>query len=216
MSRFSVSSSGNAEPASRSSRRSGLASPAALAGALLVAASAILSQTTHATAPGLQQTVESIRQILAKDGLYERTTTTQRQDYKSVTERKYEVTEVDGCKLVVVSSGHSHADMLAQGRTSDRKWNDIFHPDFSLMDPSTVVVNDPEAPQPQWQVKGYLVRISIEMGKPLMVASTVDLATNTVRDLPGLPAFSVFVSSREAADKLAKDFAQMATACRAN
>ena len=214
MSRFSLLSFTRTSTRHSSSRKR-LAVSAAVSCFLLATTTAILSQASH-PGPGVQQSVDAIRQILAKDSLYERTTTTQRQDYKSLTERKYQVTETDGCKMVIVVSGHSHAEMPAQNRINDRKWNDIYHPDFSVMDPSTVVVNEPEPPQPQWQVKGYLVRISVEIGKPLMVSSTVDLATNASRILPGLPNLAVYVSSREAADKLAKTFGQLATACQAN
>lgn len=215
MPRFSVSSATGCKLVSGKLNRKRLIILAAAACALSVAASGICSQAVQASADqSLQQNVEAIRQILAKDGLYQRTTTTERKDYNSVMERKFAVTEADGCKLVVVSSVHSRSEMPTQNRVTDRNWNDIYRPDFSVMDPAGVVVEDPAPPQPQWQVKGYLVRISVEVGKPLIVASTVDKATNAARDMPGLPALAVYVSSREAADLLAKKFSAVAAACR--
>ena len=182
----------------------------------LAAAGAGFGSIQAASGQSLQQYADAIRQILTKDGLYQRTTVTTRNDYKSVTERTYSVPKADGCKLTVVSSAHIHTEMTAQNRVSDRKWNDIFQPDFSVMDPGSVTVADPDPSQAQWQVKGYMVRIAVEVGKPPMGASTVDLKTNSAQEMPGLPTLAVYVSSREAADQLAKKFAQMATACRAN
>lgn len=194
-----------------------VAAPAAAGCALLAGVFCLGSQGVQAaSSPNLQQSVEAIRQILAKDGQYLRTTTTARKDYKSLTERKFSVSEADGCKLIVKSDAHVHTELTEQKRVSDREWSDIYRPDFSLMDPSTVTVTDPEPPQEQWQTKGYMVRISVEVDKPLMIASSVDPKSNTARDMPGLPTLAVYVTSRETADRLGKAFAQLATACRAN
>jgi len=163
----------------------------------------------------LQQGIDVIRQSLAKDGLYERTTTTTRGNYASKTERKFTLSEAKGCNLVVTSDSHIHTEMPQRNRVTDRRWSDIYHPDFTIMDPSTATVIAPEPPQANWETKGYLVRISIEVGKPLMVASTVDPATNQARDMPGVPTLAVYVTNKATADRLAKAFAQVATACRA-
>src|SRR5581483_4239540 len=173
----------------------------------------IFSQASSNT---LQQGIDTIRQILAKDGLYSRSTTSARNNYKSLTERKFSLSAADGCKLVVESDSHVHTEEPTQNHVSDRMSTEVLHPDFSVMDTASVYVGDPQPPQPTWEAKGYLVRISVEVGKPMIVASTVDKATNTAHVLPGLPTLAVYVSSREAADRLAAAFKQVATACRAN
>lgn len=178
---------------------------------LLLAVPPISSQAAATLQPG----IDSIRQILARDGLYSRTTTSARNNYKSVTERKYALSEANGCKLTVASESHAHVEMPTQNRVTDRRSTDVFRTDFSQMDPASVYVGDPQPPQATWETKGYLVRIAVELGKPPILASTVDKETNAARDLPGVPMLAVYVSSRESADKLAKAFAQVATACHA-
>lgn len=164
----------------------------------------------------LRQGIDVIRQSLAKDGLYERITTSARNNYKSVTQRKFSLTEAIGCKLVVTSEAQIHTEMAERNRVTDRHVIEIYRPDFSTMDPSSATVIAPEPPQGNWETKGYLVRISIEVGKPLMIASSVDPATNSARDMPGVPTLAVYVTNKETADRLAKAFAQVASACRAN
>jgi hypothetical protein len=160
----------------------------------------------------LQQGIDLIKQILAKDGLYTRSTKSGTQ-YKSVTERKFEVTAVKGCQLVVTSNLHTHTEMPAQNRVSDRKATELFHPDFSGLDPASVIVSDPQPPQPTWQTTGYLVRIGVTSGKPPIAASSWNEQTNEEHDLPPLPNLAVYVTSKDQADRLAKAFAQVATAC---
>jgi len=185
--------------------------PAAVCGLVLAGQGFVSAQGQT-----LQRGIDVIRQSLAKDGVYERTTTTTRGNYKSETRRKFSLSEADGCKLVVVSESHIHTEMPKQNRVTDRRWSDIYHPDFTTMDPATATVIPPEPPQATWETKGYLVRISIETGQPLMIGSTVDPATNQARDMPGVPTLAVYVTSKETADRLAKAFAEVATACRAN
>jgi hypothetical protein len=186
------------------------ATPAALCG--LALAGPVFPSAQGQT---LEQGIAVIRQSLAKDGLYERVTTTARGNYKSLTQRKFTLSEAKGCNLVVVAESHIHAEMPHQNRITDRRWSDIYRPDFTTMDPASATVIAPEPPQANWETKGYLVRISIEAGKPLMVGSTVDSATNQARDMPGVPTLAVYVTNKETADRLAKAFAQVATACRA-
>jgi hypothetical protein len=186
--------------------------PAVLCG-LALATPRISSQASTNT---LQQGIDTIRQILAKDGLYSRSTTSARNNYKSLTEKTFSLSAAAGCKLVVESDSHAHIEEPTQNRVSDRKSTEVFHPDFSVMDSASVYVGDPEPPQPTWEAKGYLVRISVEVGKPLIVASAIDKEHNAARDMPGLPALAVYVSSRAAADRLAAAFKQVATACRAS
>ena len=183
----------------------------AAAGCLLLAAPRLISQA--AQNQKLQQATDLIKEILAKDGLYTRSTKSENGQYKSAMERKFEVTAVNGCQLVVSSASHIHTEMPAQNRVSDRKSTEIFHPDFSALDPAGVIVSDPQPPQPTWEMKGYLVRIAVEVGKPPMKASSRIEQTNEEHDLPPLPNLSVYVTSRDQADRLAKAFAQVATAC---
>jgi hypothetical protein len=187
---------------------------ATLATCMLSTAPQMASQATHVQK--LQQDIDSVREILAKDGLYVRSTTNTRADYKSATERKFSLSEVDGCRLTVTSDAHSHAEIPAQKRITDRSWTDIYKPDFSVMDPASVVVADPQPPQPSWEVKGYLVRISVEPGKPLMLASSLDKQTKEYHDVPGLPNLAVYVTSRDSADRLARAFKQLAASCHSN
>jgi hypothetical protein len=187
-----------------------VAALAAVVCGLLLAAPRIISQGSS-----MQASIDVIRQILAKEGVYSRTTTSARNNYKSVTERKFSLSEANGCKLTVQSDTHVHMEEPTQNRVTDRRSLDIFRPDFSAMDASSIYVADPQPPQAAWETKGYLVRISVEIGKPPMVASTVDKATNEARDLPPLPMLAVYVGSRESADKLAKAFTQVAAACHA-
>ena len=171
----------------------------------------------HAAPAGnIQKLDEVIRQILAKDGMYSRTTWTANNTYKSVNERKFSVSEANGCRLIVVSDVHTHTEFPAQNRVTDHDWSDIFRPDFAHLDVSRITVADPEPRQPQWEAKGYLVRIPVVLGDPQIVASNVDKQTNKAQDLPRVPALTVYVSSREAADRLAKAFGELATACKAN
>jgi hypothetical protein len=163
----------------------------------------------------LQRGIDTIRQSLAKDGLYERLTTSSRGTYKSATQRKFSLSEASGCNLVVVSEAHIHTEMPERNRVTDRHWNDIYRPDFSVMDPASTRVVAPEPPQATWETKGYLVSISIEVGKSLMVASSVDPATNKARDMPPVPTLAVYVTNKETADRLARAFSEVATACRA-
>jgi hypothetical protein len=185
---------------------------AAASGALLLAGPICAS----AQGQTLQQGIDVIRQALAKDGLYERVTTTTRGNYKSSTQRKFSLSEAKGCSLVVVADSHIHTELPQKNRVTDRRWSDIYRPDFTTMDPATATVIAPEPPQANWETKGYLVRISIETGKSLMVSSTLDPATNQARDLPGVPTLAVYVTNKDTADRLAKAFAQVAAACRAN
>lgn len=185
-----------------------VAALAAVGCGLLLTAARMVSQ-----APSMQASVDVIRQILAKEGVYSRTTTSARNNYKSVTERKFSVSEASGCKIAVQSNTHVHTEEPTQNHVSDRRSIDTVHADFSVMDASSVYVADPQPPQPSWETKGYLVRISVEIGKPPMGASTVDPATNEGRDLPPLPMLAVYVGTRESADKLGKAFGQLATAC---
>ncbi|HEY2857199.1 MAG TPA: hypothetical protein VGJ21_02155 [Terracidiphilus sp.] len=161
----------------------------------------------------MQANIDVIRQILAKEGMYSRSTTSARNNYKSLTERKYTLSEATGCNLVVQSDSHVHTEEPTRNRVVDKRSTDSFRADFSAMDASSIYVEDPQPPQSTWEAKGYLVRIAVELGKPPMAASTVDKATNSARDLPSLPMLAVYVGSRESADKLAKAFAQVATAC---
>ena len=177
------------------------------AGCLVLGAPRVGSQDAK-----LQQGIDLIKQILAKDGLYTRTAKSGTQ-YKSVTERKFEVSEVKGCRLVVASNLHTHTEMPAQNRVSDRNATELFHPDFSGLDPASVVVSDPQPPQPSWEATGYLVRIGVEAGKPPIAASSRNDRTNEENDLPPLPNLAVYVRSKDQADRLAKAFAQVATAC---
>jgi hypothetical protein len=186
------------------------AMPAVLCGLVLAGQGFVSAQGQT-----LERGIDVIRQSLAKDGLYERITTTSRGNYTSRTQRKFSLSEAKGCSLVVVADSHIHAEMPQQNRVTDRRWSDIYHPDFAAMDPASATVIAPEPPQATWETKGYLVRISIEAGRPLMVGSTVDLATNQARDMPGVPTLAVYVTNKETADRLAKAFAQVATACRA-
>jgi hypothetical protein len=186
---------------------------------LLVTAGAILSlgprlNSQAAPLDKIQRSVDLIRQILDKDGLYTRTTTSGTQ-YKSVTERKFTLKEAKGCQLIVTSDVHTHTDMPAQHRVVDRKWTDIYRPDFSSLDPASVFESEPQPPQPNWEAKGYLVRIPVEVGKALIPASTVNNETNEEHGLPGLPNLAVYVTTREQADRLAKPFTGVATACHA-
>jgi hypothetical protein len=183
---------------------------AAAAGCLLLTATRLVSQAT----PGvkLQPGTDLVKEILAKDGLYTRTTTSGTQ-YKALTERKFALKEVKGCQLVVVSDTHTHTEMPAQNRVLDRTWTETYYPDFSILDPASVVVSDPPPPQPTWETKGYLVRIGVEIGKPPISASTQNNQTNEAHDLPPLPNLAVYVASRDQADRLAKAFTQVATAC---
>jgi hypothetical protein len=180
---------------------------------LMLALPPVSSQAASTT---LQQSIDTIRQILAKDGLYTRSTTSARNNYKSSTERKFSLSEANGCKLTVVSDSHVHMEMPEQNRVTDRRTSEIFQPDFSSLDPASVYVGDQQPPQATWVVKGYLVRIRVENGKLPIAASNVDKDTNESHDLPGVPNLAVYVSSREAADRLAKAFADVATACHAS
>lgn len=184
----------------------------AAAGCLLLTAPLVTSQGSPD--PKLQQGADLIRQILDRDGLYTRTTTSGSQ-YKAVTERKYSVKEVKGCQIVVASESHSHTEMPAQNRVVDRKWTDTYHPDFAGLDPASVVVGGEQPPQATWEAKGFLVRIGVEAGKPPIKASTQSAQTNEEHDLPPLPNLAVYVTSKEQADRLAKAFTQVATACHA-
>jgi hypothetical protein len=163
----------------------------------------------------LQQGTDLIKEILAKGGLYTRTTKSGN-GYKSVMERKFELTSATGCQMVVTSDIHIHTEMSAQNKVSDRNSTEIYHPDFTVFDPATVIVSDPQPAQPTWETKGYLVRIAVEIGKPPMKASGRTQPTNEEHALPSLPNLAVYVTTREQADRLAKAFAQVATACRAN
>jgi hypothetical protein len=163
----------------------------------------------------LQQGTDVIKQILAKDGLYTRTTTSP-SGYKAVMERKFEVTSASGCQLVVAANVHTHTEMSAQNRVTDRSSTDIFRPDFSALDAANVTVADPQPAQPTWEMKGYLVRIGVEAGKAPIKASNRIQPTNEEHDLPPLPNLAVYVTTREQADRLAKAFADVATACHAN
>ncbi|UWZ82419.1 hypothetical protein [Occallatibacter riparius] len=185
----------------------------AAAGCLVLTAPRLISQ--GAQGQKLQQGVDQIKQILSKDGLYTRTTKSGDQ-YKSVMERKFEVTSANGCQMVVTSNIHVHTEMPAQNKVTDRSSAEVYHPDFSAFNPTSVIVEDPQPPQPTWETTGYLVRIAIEAGKPPMKASTRIQQTNEEHDLPPLPTLAVYVKTREQADRLAKAFAQVATACRAN
>ena len=189
-----------------------LAAVIAAAGMLAFAAR-LVSQTSHADK--LQQSVALIKQILEKDGLYTRSTTSKGGDYKSVTERKFSVRSANGCQLVVASDAHTHTEMPAQKRLVDRTWTDFYRPDFSLLDAASVAIQDPQPPQDTWVAKGYLVRIAVESGKAPIPASSVNMQTNKEKDLPGVPNLAVYVTSREQADRLAKAFTQVATACHA-
>jgi hypothetical protein len=191
--------------------RISLIAAAAAAGCLLLAAPGLISQA--AQNQKLQQATDQIKEILARDGLYTRTTKSPNGQYTSVMERKFELTTVNGCQMVVASNVHTHTEMPAQNRVSDRKTTDIYHPDFSVFDPASVTVSDPQPPQPTWEMKGYLVRIAIQAGGPPMKASTRIEQTSEEHDLPPLPNLSVYIASRDQADRLAKAFAQVATAC---
>jgi hypothetical protein len=184
---------------------------AAVATGCLLTAPRLSSQA--AQNPKAQQGIDLIKQILAKDGRYTRTTKSGNSQYKSVTERKFAVSAVKGCLVDVVSESHLHTEMSAQNREADRKSTDTFHVDFSALDPSSVVVSDPPPPQPGWETTGYLVRIKAEADKPPIRASTRDQQTNEEHDLPSLPNLALYVTSRDQADRLAKAFAQVATAC---
>lgn len=186
--------------------------PALALGGFALAAPHILSQ---ASGGGLQQSIDTIRQILAADGLYTRTTTSALNNYKSATERHYSLTGANGCNLTFATDTHIHTEMPAQNRVTDRKSTDIFKPDFSTLDASSVHVGDPQPAQGTWEMKGYLVRIAVQIGKPRIEASSLDRETNEAHELPAVPMLAVYVSSRESADKLAKAFAQVATACHA-
>ncbi len=185
----------------------------AAAGCLLLTAPRLICQA--AQGQKLQQGVDQIKEILAKDGLYTRTTKSGEQ-YKSVMERKFQVASAKGCQVVVTSDIHTHTEMPAQNRVSDRNSTEFFYPDFSVFNPASVIVADPEPPQPTWEMKGYLVRIAVEAGKPPMKASSRVQQTNEQHDLPSLPNLAVYVKTREQADRLAKAFTEVATACRAN
>ena len=179
---------------------------------LLLTAPCLIGQ--GAQGQKLQQGVDQIKEILAKDGLYTRTTKSGDQ-YKSLMERKFELTSAKGCQMVVTVDTRIHTEMPSQNRVSDRNSTEIFYPDFSVFNPASVIVSDPEPPQPTWEVKGYLVRISVEVGKPPMKASTRIKQTNEDHDSPPLPNLAVYIKTREQADRLAKAFAQVATACHA-
>ena len=185
----------------------------AVSGAVLAAAVPVGSQAGHIDK--LQQSVDLIRQILDKDGLFTRTSTSSDGSYKSVTERKFSVKSANGCQLVVTSDVHTHAQLPGQQSGSDRVWLEVFRPDFSALDPATVVVQDPRPPQPTWETKGYLVRIAVQTGKAPIVVSSVNKETNKEQNLPGVPSLAVYVTSREQADRLAKAFTQAANACHA-
>ena len=180
--------------------------------AIVLAVPAVSSYAANNT---LQQGIDTIRQILAKDGRYSRITTSARKDYKSDTEKTFSVSAADGCKLTVQSESSIHTELPTQNRVIDRQSIDVFRSNFSQLDPATIEVGDPQPPQPTWQMSGYLVRVSVEAGKPFIIASTIDKATNATHDLPGVPTLAVYVSSREAADRLAAAFKQVTTACRA-
>jgi hypothetical protein len=195
---------------SRRFRRISLLVAACAAGCLLIAPR-LISQSGQNQK--LQQATDLIRQILAKDGLYTRTTKSANGQYQSVMERKFELMAANGCQLVVASNLHTHSEMPAQTRVTDRKSTEIFHPDFSVFDPASVLVSDPQPPQPTWEMKGYLVRIAVEAGKPPMKASSRTEQANEEHDLPPLAHLAVYVTSRDQADRLAKAFAQAATAC---
>ncbi len=164
----------------------------------------------------IQQLADSIRLILSRSGLYSRATATPNQQYKSVTERKFLVTEANGCKLVVTSEGLTHTEFPAQNRVNDRRWSEIYRPDFQYLNPGSVEVRNPDVLPGGTEMHGYMVRIGVAIGSPTIVASAVDEATHEARDLPRLPALMVFVTSREEADHLAKDFRELATACQAS
>jgi hypothetical protein len=193
--------------------RISLAVAGGAAGFLLLGTPRLICQ--GAQGQKLQQGTDVIKEILAKDGLYTRTTKSGDQ-YKSVMERKFELTSAKGCQMVVTSDTHIHTEMPSQNRVSDRNSTEFFYPDFSVFNPASVIVSDPQPAQPTWEMKGYLVRITVEIGKPPMKASSRIQQTNEEHDLPPLPGLSVYVKSREQADRLAKAFAQVATACRAN
>ena len=186
---------------------------AGCAAVLLLGAPRLMCQGAQSTK--LQQGTDLIKQILAKDGLYTRTTTSP-SGYKAVMERKFEVTSASGCQLVVAANVHTHTEMSAQNRVTDRSSTDIFRPDFSALDAASVTVADPQPAQPTWEMKGYLVRIGVEAGKPPIRASSRIQQTNEEHDLPPLPNLAVYVATRDQADRLAKAFAQVATACHAN
>jgi hypothetical protein len=191
----------------------GLLAPVAAASAFLFFTPWLFSQA--AQADNLQQNIDLIKQILDKGGLYTRTTVSAGGDYKSVTQRKFSVKSAIGCRLIVASDAHMHTDMPVHKRTTDRTWTDYYRPDLSLLDPATVIVQDPQPAQPTWEAKGYLVRIAVETGKTPIAASSVNHETNQEKDLPGAPNLAVYVTSREEADRLAKAFTQAATACHA-
>jgi hypothetical protein len=182
------------------------------AGCLLLGAPRLICQAQN---PKVQQGTDLIKQILAKDGLYTRTTTSPN-GYKAVMERKFEVTSASGCQLVVASNVHMHTEMSSQNRVTDRTSVDIYHPDFSGLDAASVKVSDPQPAQSTWEAKGYLVRIGVEAGKPPIRASNRIQQTNEEHDLPPLPNLAVYVTSRDQADRLAKAFVEVATACHAS
>lgn len=178
-------------------------------------AAGVARLSSQAPAGGLQQGIDTIRQILAEDGRYTRSTTSARNNYKSLTERRFSLADANGCNLTVQSDSHVHVEMPTQNRVTDRKSSETFRPDFSVLDPASVYVADPQPGQASWQMTGYLVRISVEVGKPPIRASSVDKEANGATDLPGVPTLAVYVTSRQSADRLAKAFAQVATACHA-
>lgn len=190
----------------------GLVSALAATFCLSVAVPRVASQA--APIDNLQQSIDVIKQILDKEGLYTRTTTSGA-SYKSQTERKFSLKSANGCQMVVASDAHTHTEMPQQQRVVDRTWTDIYRPDFSNLDSATVIVQDPQPPQSTWETKGFLVRIGVEIGKPPIAASSVNKETNLEKNLPGLPNLAVYVTSREQADRLAKAFTQVATACHA-
>jgi hypothetical protein len=171
---------------------------------------------SQAPSPRTAQAFTSIKDILARDGEYLRTTQTTNNKYSSKLLRTYVVTATNGCNAVVESEAHVHTEFATQQRVVDRNWIDEFHPNFVDLDPSTVIVQDPLPPQGQSVTKGYLVRIAVEAGKPLIPARAVDKAENEARQTPGVPTLAVYVKTREAADRLAKAFTDAATGCRAN
>jgi hypothetical protein len=176
---------------------------------------ALPPMSTGAAGTTPQPSVDMIRDILASDGIYTRSTTSANNQYKSTTERKFSLSEADGCKLTVVSDSHVHAEMPEMKRVTDRRTSETFRPDFSTMDASSVYVGDQQPAQATWVAKGYLVRIAVEIGKPPIPVSSVDNETKQSRELLRVPNLAVYVSSRQSADRLAKAFAELATACHA-
>jgi hypothetical protein len=186
---------------------------ALVAGGLALSAAPCL-RAQAAPVDKVQESVDVIRQILAKDGLYTRTTTREG-TYKSKTERKYYLKSATGCQLIVANEAHVHTEMPAQQRVSDRSWTEILWPDFSVLDPANVVVQDPIPPQPNWETKGYLVRINVETGKAPIKVTAINSDSTQQREMPAMPNLGVYVTSREQADRLAKAFSQTAAACHA-